>query len=218
MLELPGLSSIYPYMATQLSVCNSALAMIGDSRVTSTEFTAGTLPRVIEVKEQFWLALDELLRSHLWPFAKARETLSEGDEPEFGWEHSFDLPEGFITIISLNEADIYSRLDYFEIEGSSLLTDETEAKIVFIKRPDEDDIDEFLSFMDPLAVTAFITLLAAKVATKQTDGQEKSAQLLNRYYNYELPRARTRSANETKRPVNDPDSRWMASRWTSTNG
>ena len=205
-------------MATQLDVCNAALAMIGDNRVTSTEFTDGALPRVIEVKAQFWLALDELLRSHVWQWAKSRETLVETDEPAFGWEHAFDLPEGFITLISLNESDIYSQLDYFEIEGGTLLTDETDANVVFIKRPAEEDIDGFLGFIDPLAMTAFITLLASKVATKQTDGQEKSAQLLNRYYNYELPRARTRSANEVKRPVNDSDSRWMASRRYSTNG
>lgn len=205
-------------MATQLEVCNAALAMIGDNRVTSAEFTAGTLPRVVEVKAQFWLALDELLRSHLWQWAKSRETLVETDEPEFGWEHAFDLPEGFITLISLNESDIYSSLDYFEIEGGTLLTDETEANVVFIKRPDEEDVDDFLGFVDPLAMTAFITLLAAKCATRQTDGQEKSGQLLNRYYNYELPRARTRSANEIKRPVTDADSRWMSARWYSTNG
>ena len=205
-------------MATQLDVCNAALAMIGDNRVTSTEFTAGTLPRVIEVKAQFWLALDELLRSHVWQWAKSRKTLVETTGPAFGWEHAFSLPEGFITLISLNEEDIYSRLDYFEIEGGTLLTDETDANVVFIKRPAELDIDDFLGFVDPLAMTAFITLLASKVATKQTDGQEKSAQLLNRYYNYELPRARTRSANEVKRPVTDSDSRWMASRWYSTNG
>ena len=72
-------------MATQLDVCNAALAMIGDNRVTSTEFTDGALPRVIEVKAQFWLALDELLRSHVCQWANSRETLVETTKPAIGW-------------------------------------------------------------------------------------------------------------------------------------
>lgn len=205
-------------MANKLDLCNAALAMIGDQRISSAEFTAETQPKTIEVKAQFEIALKELLRSHIWPFAKTREALTETTEPSFGWEHAFTLPDGFITLISLNEEDAYDFIEYYEIEGGTLLTDEVEANIVYIYYPEEEDIDTFCSRIDPLATVAFVTLLAAKISTGRTEGQEKAGQLLNRYYNYELPRARVRSANEHKRPIVNNDSQWLRSRWYSTNG
>lgn len=205
-------------MATQLDVCNAALAMAQQKRIDSAEFATPTQPRTTEVKAQFEFALRELLRQHNWRWAKTRVALVEGTAPDFGWAHSFALPDDFVTLISLNEEDAYDFLEYYEIEGANLLTDETTAEIVYIYYPAEEDIDDFCNLIDPLAMTAFITLLASKICTATTEGQEKTSQLLNRYYQFELPRARARAANEGRRPIVDSDSRWLASRWQSTNG
>jgi hypothetical protein len=137
-------------MATQTDICNLALALLGQTPISSIneDSTAGRLCR------QFYAQVyDEVLRSHAWKCAKARTALAElATTPDFGWDHQFQLPADCLRVLQLEE------LDYeFDIEGDTLLTNDDTANIIYISRITPNKLDSW-------AVKAIYHTLAYQMA------------------------------------------------------
>jgi len=215
-------------MATQLEVFNRALDLLGSEPLDTL---TDEQPRQYTLNRHWDAALHELLRAYPWNWAKKREELSaESPAPDYGWAYRYPLPDDYLLIVGFNEEDVYTESDLFEIEGGFIMTDEDEAQIEYIAKPTDGSgsgidadwtTEALLARMDPLAVNALVTLLAAKAAPKIVqDGLGIGDALLSRYYNSDIIRARYRNIVEANRPAMFPPtaSTWTNARRVSTNG
>jgi hypothetical protein len=196
-------------MATELDVFNQALDMIG---AKPAETVSDTTDRAETCARNIDQAIEELLRVNQWNFAKFSDELTEASPaPDFGWDHRFNLPTDFVSLIKLNGYDISNEPgDFYELENGYLLTDETEAKVQYIRKPSASggiSKATMLAQMDPMCVNALATLLAAKISpTLRQDGREAGLQLLQQYFQSALPLARRYDGSEQKPRRYDPAS------------
>lgn len=211
---------------TQLQLCNLALGKLANLPITNLAST--TDASAIALNREWEAALEEFLSEAPWNWAKTRDTLTESSPaPTFGWTSRFALPSDFVTLIGLNEIYSDTPSDLWEIEGGYIYTDETAGSdpatidVEYIRKPSASELDTFLDTFDPKAVTAFTTLLAAKVAPAiAQDGLTKAQQLLQQYYGLDLVKARFRNSQVNRMPPRFPyqTSTNLRARSTFTNG
>ena len=203
---------------TQLELINAALDQIGSSILTAAQFAAGTELRAAAAIRQWPMALSEFLSDHPWKFAKTRtELTAEVSSPAFGWAYAYELPADFVTLVALNEDELGSGSDLFEIEGNYLLTHVSAAQIEYIATPGSGTLAAFLNRMDSKAQAAFVYLLASKLATPiAKDGAQLSLTLYQLYKRI-VNEARVKNFNEAKPAILDEseDSRVIAARGVS---
>lgn len=119
-------------MATKLQIWNRALNHIGELRISGlTEDSVNR--RLLEANYE-----DDkraVLEMHTWKFAREHSNLAtNATAPEFGYAISYELPVDFIRMVYFNNTiPEYRDQKAFEIVGSELHTDETTAKITYIK-------------------------------------------------------------------------------------
>lgn len=200
-------------MITQLDVMNIALDRLGEEPILAVD---ANNPRAKVISRNWEPCLRTLLRVAQWHWATTRDDLVEDtDPPAFGWSHQYLLPARFISLVMLNQriAGVPGR--WWVIEGPFLLTNETEALAQYVEYPDDPDLDAFLTRMDPLAMEAFVVLLASRVANKIVkDGTQMAQALYRQYLTVDLPRAVMKMANEGYGPPKSisPQSQWDHSR------
>jgi hypothetical protein len=190
-------------MATLLQVYNAALDAMGQkgTLVTVDDVT----PSCQALNRAFPFAIAEFLRAHPWNWATHEATLTEPSGiTSFDWDHVFDLPADYVTILRLNGNDVEGDPgDYYEIRGRHLLTDEAEAEVVYIRKPTDTgsgDIistTDLLASSDPMAVRALVTLLASlAVPAIRSDGMEAAISLKQQYLTVDLSQAQMHDGNE----------------------
>ena len=129
-------------MATDLSVCNSALIKLGAEPITAlTDLNK----RAKLCAQQYPILKQKLLNEHPWNFAIAREVLNANTNvPAFGYSSSFDLPTDYLRALEADDGDT----DY-QREGDQLLANSSSIELRFIL---EVDASEFTnSFAEALA-------------------------------------------------------------------
>lgn len=154
-------------MASEVSICNGALLKVGAKTITS--LLDGSNEAKI-CNEFYAKTRDAVLRAHPWNFAIARQSLVRlNPDPIFGYGAQYQLPTDpfCLRVLTFNDSsvphlingvviiDVFSR---FKIEGRKLLTNETEANIVYVARI----VD--LNLFDPLALEALGARLTAEIA------------------------------------------------------
>jgi hypothetical protein len=183
-------------MASELDIYNDALVALGEDMISSTdeENKAGRLCRF-----QWPLVRDELIMAHPWNFAIRRASLTQDTtDPAFGYDNQFHLPTDpyCLRVIQMSEIDYE-----FKIEGRSLLTNMSTAKILYIAR-----VDDYSSW-SPLARVAGSYRLAAKIAFSLTGSRNKANETLDQYFHL-MAEARTIDAQEGTPEV------FVATEWT----
>jgi hypothetical protein len=144
-----------PAGVSEVSICNEALIQI--DRNTITSLTADTSNEAIACNRIYTQVRDQMLRSHPWNFATARESLQTlaSSDPLSEFDNIFQLPNDFLRVVKL-----YDTTSRYKIEGSTLLTDDSTAKLIYIKR--ETDTTKFDSiFVEALALKLAIRLAYA---------------------------------------------------------
>jgi len=145
---------------SELDICNMTLNRVGETAITAIELTANTDPRVIACTAHYPQTRDALLRSHLWRFAKARAELEAADAVDFEWAYAFTLPDDFLREKSVYEDNqsIHKNTVYsYELEGDTLLTNESSCKLRYIKQVTD------VTLFDPLFIEVFVLQLALKI-------------------------------------------------------
>lgn len=179
-------------MPSELEICNLALAHLGEAPIASL---AASDAVSLACAAQYEVTRDACLRAHRWNFASARAALEVVDDvPAFGWGHQFDLPESCLRVLEFNgseEGDMIT--SPFVIEGSRLLTDDAEAKVVYIQRIEDTDL------FDPLFVEALAVRLASKLSEMIRGTTKKTSELEAAYATIVAPLARRVDANEGRR-------------------
>jgi len=98
-------------------------------------------------------AVDATLRAYNWNCATARAELAQDSAaPTWGYSYQYPLPNDCLRVLQLERLDLK-----FKVEGRKLLTNESSAKILYIKRIGAGE-------MDPLLIDAVAARLAAELA------------------------------------------------------
>lgn len=152
---------------SELDICNMALNRVGEKVITAAELLAAadldpeSEPRAMYCNIHYAQTRDALLRSHWWRFAKARAALVAAAAPTFEWSNAFTLPADFLREKSVYEdnATIHKNTVYsYELEDLTLLTDESECNLRYIKQV------TLVTSFDPLFLEVFVLQLAIKLA------------------------------------------------------
>jgi len=135
-------------------ICNLALAKMGhEGFITSlSEDSKGA-----KYMNVFYQPVrDELIRSHLWRFARKRAVLAPlTDTPAFnnGGENYFQYPNDCIRIVGTDKEFFQSYIPWSR-EGDKIVAESTVLKLVYLSRVTN------VSFFDPSFVDTFATRLA----------------------------------------------------------
>lgn len=170
-------------MASEVSMCSSALGRIGDEPILTLEDDS---TRAKLCKRLYPDLRDAVLREHPWNFAVRRMQLGKlATAPAFGWAYQYQLPHDpyCLRVVAMERDEPYV------IEGRKLLSDVDPAKIRFIAKIT--DTGEF----DAL----FTECLTARLAAELAYGLAKDSRLgesLFRIYEYKLASARGADGQE----------------------
>lgn len=192
-------------MASEVGICNSALAKIGvgsDGRISS--LTEGSRNANV-CNEQYAKLRDALLRSHKWNFATARAKLARlADTPVFEFDYKYQLPTDWIRIIAVHDNDNGIGRVHYKIEGRTLLCDAEDIYLRYIKRA-TDPNDMPPDFRETLA-TLLARDLAIPIAQSNTLKQDMKDD-----FKRAARRARSTDAIEDT-PEAMPEGSWITAR------
>ncbi|MBT7358000.1 MAG: hypothetical protein HN812_03905 [Candidatus Marinimicrobia bacterium] len=157
-------------MATEVSICSNALRKLGDDPITSL---SDNTERARLCNAFYEPIRDSVTRAHSWNFAIRRQALSRlTSTPAFTYAYEYTLPTDpyCLRVLSMQTND----LD-FKVEGRKLLTNEGEAKILYIGK-----ITSPAEF-DALFTEALTARLAAELAYSITGSNSLTSQMWEMY-------------------------------------
>ena len=172
-------------MTTETTICNLALAHLGDERIGSLtdDSEAARACNAVYISSR-----DALTRSHPWNFAIERANLAaESISPSWGWDEQFVLPSDPYCLRVL-EVDGYKSYEWV-VEGRKLLGNFSSANIRYIKR--EIDPAQF----DSLFSMALAAKIAETVAVRLT-GNSTIKEGARRMFDDAMRTARTTDGQE----------------------
>jgi hypothetical protein len=201
-------------MSDLLEIANMALSEVAEQDIVTIDDAAAPAKHC---RRHIYQAIREVLASGTWKCARqpAYNLGQLTDSPDFGWEYAYQLPVDYVRMYTFNEVTTEERWEeMFEVQGKTLLTDESTVSIVYIKDLTAPAND--LSAMPPLMVRACYLNLASKIAwplqqsrtlkEKLEDSAEKA-----------LKKALAVDAREEFRALQNPaaGSRWLPSRYVA---
>lgn len=150
-------------MASEVSICNSALQKLGGSAIVSlTEDSVNAR----ECNRCYVDMRDAELRAHVWNFARKRVTLSaDSAEPDSDvFSYQFTLPADYLRVVLPQRTN----LDW-TIEGGKLLTNDGNslADFVYVRRVTDANL------MDPLFRDSLACRIALQICEKVTQSSSK---------------------------------------------
>ena len=164
-------------MATEVSICSNALRRLGDSPITSLteDSERGRLCNAFYEPSR-----DAILRSHTWNFAINRANLAKlSTSPAFEYANQFALPTDpfCLRVLKMEFEDYEFKIENLAGQGRVLLTDEGEAKIIYIARVTDPSLFDSM-FVDVL--TAKLAVDLAYPVTNSTTLQGQMQKLFER--------------------------------------
>ncbi|MBF0188921.1 MAG: hypothetical protein HQL50_13445 [Magnetococcales bacterium] len=185
-------------MASTVQICNLALSKIGEESITALSDNSQTARHCALLYEPM---RDAVLQAHAWNFATSRVELGRStDTPAFGYAYNYALPADCVRVIQMEDPDTN-----YKVEGRNLLTDASEAKIIYIKSVT--DPNQFT----PLFIEALSARLAMELAIPITDSNTLTRSLVQ-LYEAKIQEARQADATEGT-PNEIIDSTWISARY-----
>jgi len=191
-------------MASDVEICNTALAKIGERPIASLQQSNSAAATAC--LNRFATARDFLLRAHDWNFALSRVALARlGLSPAFGWSYAYQLPADMIRISGIwDTPDGDGAFDY-RVEGGKVVTDAENVYLLYVARVTDPNLMP-TDFREALAIK-----LASELAIILPQSRELSDQLDQRFRQVALPAAR--AADGAENPAETiPLSSWVTER------
>lgn len=154
-------------MASETSIVNQALALIGQQKLSSLNDSSPSAQAAALV---FSDIRDAVLRDHKWNFAATRVKLARlAETPISEWVYCYQLPSDFIRLLPTENEAVY------EVEGRKILSNESELIIKYIKQEKDTNI------YDPMFVRALIHRLGSELANTIAGSVSLSNDLYEKY-------------------------------------
>ena len=170
-------------MASEVQLCNLALANVGDEQITSLTENSKAARLCNLVYEPM---RDATLRAHPWNFAIKRIELAANTlTPAYEYNTQFTLPSDFLRLIGTNMLDTAK----FTVEGNQLLCNVSALKIKYIYAVTDPNVFDWL-FNEALSAR-----IAAELSIAMTDNRSLTVDLFN-LFSTKLSDARTADATE----------------------
>jgi len=188
--------------ATEVTICNQALQLLGASTITSLTDGTPTANACTLIYEE---TRDALLRLYVWKFAIKRVQITENaTAPTFGRNHAYDLPGDYLAPLApYPELDV-ENLDWIR-EGRQILTNDTSPlDLRYIAQITE------VEDMDVLFREALSARMAVKLCESLTQSNSK-LENVSAIYKGVIDEARKMSAFEAVNPLPPLDS-WISAR------
>ena len=188
-------------MASEIDICNLALAHLGDTATIASISPPEGSAQAEHCARFYPVARDTLLESHNWKFATRRATLALLDADAFNWTYAYAEPAGALRVVSILPGTAMStdEGEQFETmgddEGNALvLTDLEDATALYTVR-----VTDTTKF-SPLFVDALSRLLAAYLAGPVIKGDLGKAEAKAQMQHFRLASnlAITSDANQRK--------------------
>lgn len=204
-------------MASEVDVCNLALAHLADEAAVSSISPPDGSAQADHCKRFYPIARDALLESFAWPFATNRVALVlTANEPAGAWEYEYAMPSSCARILSINVDGV---LDDTTTQDYVIETDSGGNKVILTNTPDA--ICRFTKLItdttkySPLFVTTLSFLLASYLAGPITKSKADADANYRRFL-IELAKSSTSAANQMQNnPIHTPQ--WMAARGITNN-
>ncbi len=192
-------------MPNAVEIANMALSRVGSQDIMSLGDTDDENARI--VNRFFNSTVREVLRTHQWTSATKIATLTKlSAAPDFGWGVQYVLPQDFVRAIYLNDVEVWDPHERWVINGGRLLTDETQADLVYIYF---NESSQDTSDLDPLLAEAISLKLAYKIGPVLTGDPNVGTQLL-REYELAVSSAKTADGQESRSAENHPLLHWVS--------
>lgn len=201
-------------MASEVDICNLALAHIGDKATVSAIAPPDGSIQADHCKRFYPIARDALLEMHAWGFATKRRSLSLLSDPPTSWEYRYMYPTDCLkpwAVLPYQATDDQNSVDFIVETASdgtkTILTNEESATLRYTFKIT--DTTKFsLTFTSVLA-RLLASYLAGPVLKGKT-GREESKNQFN-IFTAELILAGGHDANSQKlHPAHTP--KWISKR------
>ena len=178
---------------TPTSVCNLALAKVGDeaAQITSIPATPSEeYSKEANLCSKFYeVTLREVLEATEWKWARSRKALAQNaDTPVFEWTYSFALPADCARPLKLaSTTDTQRQYSYkseWDVEDGNVVTNQDAVWMLYVKNV------ENLNKADALFIKTLYTALAAKLVFPLTENRNLTKDIMNEYALEVLPEAR----------------------------
>lgn len=153
-------------MTTALSICASALLMIGADEISSFEEGSREAKLCANLYD---VTLEELLQLYPWRFAVTQKKLGKlTEKPLFGFSHAYQLPANMLRLLG---ADTPQNHRIFE---DCLYTNAEPMSITYIQRPPESRLPAYFTRVMELKMAEILALALQEDATKSRMMAEKA--------------------------------------------
>lgn len=160
-------------MADEVTTCNSALAIIGISPISSLSDDS----KPAEYCNRFYASTrDEVVQSHRWNFAMKRASLTKlATAAPPGWSAVYTLPSDWLQVVQVNGYEPNEPQGEFAVEAGKLLTNTDTAEVRYVARVTD------ASAFPPIFLEALATRLASKLAGPLIGSNTIAQELLKTY-------------------------------------
>ncbi|MCR9093455.1 MAG: hypothetical protein NXI30_04505 [bacterium] len=191
-------------MPSQVGICNIALRLIGAGRIVSLDEDSEAARACSDLYEA---TREELLRTHLWRFARKREALpASSTAPLFGYDAAFPKPADCLHVFAVDAGRYATRGVRWTVEGDNVLANAS-APLNILYAEDVTEAGRF----DPLFAQTFSHLLAAYLCEPLTQSNTKK-QLIERDLDRVYSQAIAADALESIEMI-EADGVWITSRY-----
>lgn len=158
-------------MTTPLSICSSALLMIGADELSSFEEGSREAKLCANLYD---VTLDDLLQLYPWRFATVQSQLPKlASEPLFGFRHAYQLPPKLLRILTTDGDQNYRRFE------NTLFSNAGQLQITYLQRPPENRLPAYFVRIVELKMAEILALALQEDAAKSRLMAEKAqAQIL----------------------------------------
>ena len=105
-------------MATEIQICNLALARLGDEATVASISPPEGSAQAEHCARFYPVARDSLLELHAWKFSTRRAVLAALDTDLFGWGYAYAEPANVLRVLKVLSAD-----EKNQAKGAEFLTD-----------------------------------------------------------------------------------------------
>ena len=203
-------------MASDVDICNLALARLGDEATVSSLDPPEESAQAYHCARFYPIARDTLLEAHDWSFATTRRALAELSDatPPAGWLYAYSRPTGAVRLLACLEAEAPDDSDPQPFTTEAL-TDGT--RVIYSNT--QDAVMRYTirvidpAVFPPLFVDALSLLLASHLAgplLKGTAGVQMSRAMGSAFAGV-LAMAKTSDANQRRQDTTHTPA-WIAGR------